>query len=122
MFQLVDNDCALCGRRNRAKFFLTHPMDGISAGREGSSLCLVLNSIPNPGTSCPQTCPQRDWTWSADRQKTVGTIRWNGGKGNLPPGSDSFVEACSATSTEVVVSALPHRRTPDCERSARRSD
>jgi len=34
-------------------FFLTHPVDGISAGSEGAvgpSLCLVLNSIPSRRT------------------------------------------------------------------------
>ena len=68
----------------RQSFFLTHPVDGISAGSEGAvgqSFCLVLNTIPKPRTrraACLHSLSTGLCTERLDEvrrsQKTVTTV------------------------------------------------
>src|SRR5690349_12917968 len=49
----VDNAAPRVDDLTARSFFLTHPVDGITAGNEGvagRSFCLVLSTIPSPRT------------------------------------------------------------------------
>src|SRR5262249_16318992 len=60
-------------------FFLTQPVDGISAGSKGATTHrYVFSSSISPASAqgggrvcqgCPQACAQRDWTWPAGRRR-----------------------------------------------------
>ena len=66
-------------------FFHTHPVDGISAGTEGStgrSSCLVLKGIPSPRTGRAACLHRLSTALCTERldvaggpEKTVGTVR-----------------------------------------------
>ena len=85
MFQLWTKIAPSVDDATAKSFFLTHPVDGISAGSEvatDASLCLVLNRIPSRRTGRAACMHRLSTALCTERldvasgpEKTVGTVR-----------------------------------------------